>query len=129
MLDTDALGQFLLRAVELVHVAVNPVQVNVLVIIRLEVVHSCQFAARLGQTCDDQMAEHFILYGIEADTVINPAQQQLRAVNQQRVHVGHHTLRLFTLTPAAVVKVYQLLAAVCLDPLPSLDTQAIGFYF
>ena len=116
MLDTDALGQFLLRAVELVHVAVNPVQVNVLVIIRLEIIHRGQFAARLGQTCDDQMPEHFILYGIEADTVINPAQQQLRAVDQQRVHVGHHTLSLLALTPAPVVKVYQLLAAVFVNP-------------
>ena len=75
------------------------------------------------------MAEHFILYGIEADTVINPAQQQLRAVDQQRVHVGHHTLRLLALTPAAVVKVYQLLATVLINPPFGLLLQHISLSF
>ena len=122
MLHADALDQFLLRAVELVHVAVNLVQVNVLVIVGLEVVNCGQLAARLGQTRNDQMPQNLIPDRVEADAVIYPAQKQLRAVDQQRVHVGHHTLGLLAFTPAAVVKVYQLLTAVGLNPLPGLNT-------
>ena len=82
MLHTDLLHHFLLTLVEPVHIAVDVIQVHILIVVRLEVLHRGQLAHRLGHTGDDQMAQHLIVDAVETDAVIHLAKQQLGPIEQ-----------------------------------------------
>ena len=123
MLHADLLHQFLLRIVELVHVAVDVVQVHVLVVVRLQIGHRGKFTPWLRHAGDDQMAQYLVGNLVEAYPVIDLAEQQLSAVQQHGIHVVHHAHRLLTLAPPLVLKVYRQLIAVGLQPVLGISIQ------
>ena len=56
LISRNLLSQFHLRIVELVHVAIDVIEINVLIIVRLQVVNRCQLTLRLRHSGYHKMA-------------------------------------------------------------------------
>ena len=88
MLYADLLCKLHLGVVELVHVAIDVVEVNILVVIRFEVFNSSKFTLGLRYSCDHQMTQNLIGNPVEANAVIDLIKQKLSAVYQHIVDIA-----------------------------------------
>ena len=69
-----------LRVVQLVHLAVDVVEFDVLVEVGLQVFHGRRLAHGLADTRNNQMAKDVVLNGIEPDAFVDASKDDLRGV-------------------------------------------------
>ena len=78
--DADFLDGLLLRVVQLIHIAVFPPVVEILLEVCLQIRRGGHLASGLADTGYHQIAQHVIRYGIKANSIIDLIQNELGAV-------------------------------------------------
>ncbi len=73
---------------QLVHVPVDLMELQVFIEVRLEVLYRRRLAHRLAHTGNGKMTENIVLNRVEADTVIYTVQDDLRSVQRCTFDMG-----------------------------------------
>ena len=93
MPHADVLHQMLMLVIQLIKVTVYLREIQILVIVVLQVLHRRRLASRERQTALHELAEHIVLYLIEAYTVEHTVQYQLRTIDKDIVDVRNYAFR------------------------------------
>ena len=111
MLYADLLCKLHLCIVELVHVAVDMVEIKILDVILLEIIDSVRFAIGLRYFCDYQMTQSLLGNPVDTDAVIDLFGQKLNVFDQQHaVDVSNTTFCLLYFLSFAVIEFKFLLS-------------------
>lgn len=82
VMNADVLHQLMLVVAQPVEIAVYFRQVNVIVKVILQILHSGRFARGICQACLHELAEHLVLYAAEAYAVESAVQNQVATVEK-----------------------------------------------
>ena len=88
MRHADLLDFLPLCVVQLVHVAVDVVELDVLIEVGLQVFHGRRLAHGLADTGNGQMAKDVVPNGVEPDAVVDALKNHLRRVLQRPLDHG-----------------------------------------
>ena len=122
MLYADLLHFLAPSVVEFVHVTVDVVEFDILIEVRLQVLHSGTLAHGLADTCYNEMAKNLVIYLVEANAIVNLIKYVPMPVDQQRVNIRQNAVSLFFLLPlfALVNEIHFKLATITAKPLAGL---------